>query len=83
MLRSGLLGSAQKECGPSGLGGGGADDPVIAAHRNASMEAFMYAAYARVRDEVRPELIVHFDTIGSPSQYGSQHQSRGGDGHFS
>jgi hypothetical protein len=59
------------ECGPAGLGGGEADDPVIAAHRNSSMEAFMYEAYRRVRDEVRPELIVHFGTISSPSQYGS------------
>lgn len=59
------------EGGPSGLGGGGDDDAVIAAHRNVTMEDFMYEAYTRVRDEVAPELLVHFGTVSYPSKYGS------------
>jgi len=61
------------EAGPSGVGSGDSsdDNPVIAAHLNASMEQFAFHAYKRVRDEVKPEYVVHFGTVGPSSIYGS------------
>ena len=61
------------EAGPSGVGSGDSSsgNPVIAAHLNASMEEFAFRAYQRVRDEVKPEYVVHFGTVGASSVYGS------------
>ena len=61
------------EAGPAGIGSGDDDDAVIAAHRNESMRAFQTEAYRRLRDEVRPAVVLHFGTITAASRYGSWH----------
>jgi hypothetical protein len=61
------------EAGPAGIGSGDSadDNPVIAAHQNMSMKEFTTVAYQRLRDEVNPEIVIHFGTVGASSQYGS------------
>jgi len=58
------------EAGPGGTGSGGVDDFCMAAHRDPAMAALVRDYYAALADSGLTT-IVHFNSVGKPSKYGS------------